>query len=57
MGMVGHVCESWSGSGTTRDSYRERDSVVVRVQRTVLGLPIEKGTMYGLARVGKDMKM
>ena len=26
-------------------------------QQTQLDLPIEKGTMYGLARVGKDVKM
>ena len=26
-------------------------------QQTVLDLPIEKGTMYRLAQVGKDVKM
>ena len=30
----GMACESWSGSGTMCNGYRERDSVVVRVQRT-----------------------
>ena len=40
-----------------RNGYRERNSVVVQVQQTILDLPIKKGTMYGLARVGKDVKM
>ena len=43
MGLI--TCESWSGSGTTRDGYRERDSVVVQVQRTEV-LDIEKGNLY-----------